>query len=117
MTVVMRLTNRKSVLFVFFATMLGDTFCAPRGSIPGYEGALFLSWALFVRFFLPPPSYKLICFTIVCAAACLASNHGLIIGSTPLRSVYFYLVSAALIAWWEKIAGFFHADEGVDHRI
>jgi hypothetical protein len=109
-TLVMTLTTRKSILFVFFAATLGDTFYAPRGSTPGYEGALFLSWALFTRLFLPTPSYKHICFSAVCAAACVASNHGLLNVGAPLRSVYLYLFCALLIAWWEKIVGFFQAE-------
>lgn len=117
MTVVITLGTRKSILFVLFAITLGDIFYAPRGSSPGYEGALFLSWALFARLFLPPPSYKHICFSAVCAMACLVSNHALINLGVPLRSVYTYLICAPLIAWWERIARFFRTAESIDHQI
>jgi hypothetical protein len=113
----MTLTTRKSILFVLFATTLGDIFYAPKGSTPGYEGALFLSWAFFVRLFLPPPSNKHVCFSAICAAACLASNHGLSNIGAPARSVYSYLICALLIAWWEKIARIFRTAENVDDHI
>jgi hypothetical protein len=112
----MTLSFRKSILFVFFATTLGDYFLRTKGSSPGYGGALFLSWALFVRSFLPPPSFILICFSAVCATACLASNHGLIDIGAPLRSVYPYFICALLIAWWERIARFLGIAENDDHQ-
>ncbi len=103
----MTLTVRKSILIVLFAAMLVDSFYARRGSTPGYEGALFLAWAIFARLFLPSPSYKLFWFSVVCTTACLASNHGLISAIALLHSFYFYLICGVLIAWWEKFAGFF----------
>jgi hypothetical protein len=109
--------TRKSILFVFLATTLGDTLYAPSRSTPGYAGALFLSWALFVRLFLPTPSYKHVCFSAVCVTTCVAFNHGLLNIGGPLRSVYSYLICALLIAWWEKSACLFQTAENADDHI
>jgi hypothetical protein len=116
MTPVVKPQHIKSIFFVLFAAMLADSFYAPRGSTPGYAGALFLAWAFFTRFFLPPPPYKLILLAGICALACLASNHSLIALKAPLRSFYLYLICGVLIAWWEKIGRFFQADHNVDHQ-
>ena len=101
----MKLSKGKWLLLLLSAATFLDSLFVRKGASPGHAGAFFLAWAISTRLFLADPSINLVLFSLLLAAACIASDRG-ILTNALLCSPYFYFACGLLVVYWEKFVSY-----------